>query len=187
MNKDLYATDKDFCEIFKAEMTGLYSLSLLLTGNATTAEQCFVAGLKESVASQGVFKELARSWSRRTIIKNAIQMVRPSPNAAEDRPKADPGFLKDAPEFHFSVAAIMGLDWFDRFVFVMSVLEGYTLQDCATLLSSTRQDVSMARMRALQQLLGVEQPEAPALAIGAEERGFSSDGPMTRRPDFVHG
>ena len=163
--EDIYATDRDFCEIFKAEMTGLYSLSLLLTGNRVSAEQCFVAGLKDSVAIHGVFKAQAHSWSRRSIIKNAIQMVRPSASTIGDTPKADPQVLKRAPELHFSVAAIMGLEPFDRFVFVMSVLEGYSAQDCATLLSSTRQDVSTACTRALQQLTNTQASAAPAVAL----------------------
>ena len=163
--EDIYATDRDFCEIFKAEMTGLYSLSLLLTGSRVSAEQCFVAGLKDSVATHGVFKAQAQSWSRRSIIKNAIQMVRPSANAMGEAPKADPDVLKRAPELHFSVAAIMGLEPFDRFVFVMSVLEGYSAQDCATLLSSTRLDVSTACTRALYQLTNNQVSAVPAGAL----------------------
>ena len=164
-NDDLYATDRDFCEVFKAEMTGLYSLSLLLTGSRVSAEQCFVAGLKDSVATHGVFKAQAHAWSRRSIIKNAIQMVRPSANAIGDTPKADPQVLKRALELHFSVAAIMGLEPFDRFVFVMSILEGYTLQDCATLLNSTRQDVSTACARALYQLTSNQASAVPAVRL----------------------
>ena len=39
-----YATAQDFCQIFDKDMSGLYLLSLLLTGDHEKAEQCFVAG-----------------------------------------------------------------------------------------------------------------------------------------------
>jgi DNA-directed RNA polymerase specialized sigma24 family protein len=38
----------------------------------------------------------------------------------------------------------------ERFVFVMSILEGHTLQECSILLNCTKQDVAIAQARALQ-------------------------------------
>ena len=49
-------------------------------------------------------------------------------------------------------AAILGLRPFERFVFVMSVLEGYSDQGCSVLLGCTPRDVVAARVRAFQQL-----------------------------------
>jgi DNA-directed RNA polymerase specialized sigma24 family protein len=48
--------------------------------------------------------------------------------------------------------AILGLRPFERFVFVMSVLERYSDQDCSVLLGCARRDVVAARLRAFQQL-----------------------------------
>ena len=74
-----YATGSDFCRIFKENMNGLYLLSFLLTGDHVTAEKCFVQGLDDSRKGNRVFREWARSWARRTIIQNAIQLIRPRP------------------------------------------------------------------------------------------------------------
>ena len=50
------------------------------------------------------------------------------------------------------VAAILALDPFERFVFVISVLEGRSEQDCAILLRSSRRDIMIARVLALKRL-----------------------------------
>lgn len=41
-----------------------------------------------------------------------------------------------------------GLGAFERFVFVMSILEGWSEQDCARNLSCSRLDVTIARLLA---------------------------------------
>lgn len=38
-----------------------------------------MAGLEDSIHGNPVFKESAHSWSKRTIIKNAIRMISPAP------------------------------------------------------------------------------------------------------------
>jgi hypothetical protein len=49
-------------------------------------------------------------------------------------------------------AALLQLEPFERFVYVMSVLERYSDLDCSVLLGCARRDVIAARMSALQQL-----------------------------------
>jgi hypothetical protein len=49
-------------------------------------------------------------------------------------------------------AALLQLEPFERFVYVMSVLERYSDLDCSVLLGCARRDVIAARMRALQPL-----------------------------------
>ena len=56
------------------------------------------------------------------------------------------------PEAAAAIASILGLEDFERFVFVMSVLEKYSDHDCSVLLGCSRQDVREARIRALQHL-----------------------------------
>src|ERR1700730_9818328 len=73
-----YATSDDFCRIFSEEMNSLYLLGLLLTADAEKAEQCFGAGIGDSVEGNAVFREWARSWARRTIIQHAIRMMKPA-------------------------------------------------------------------------------------------------------------
>ena len=73
-----YARAADFCRIFREDMNSLYLLSFLLTADQL-AEKCFVRGLEDSAKGNPVFKEWAQSWARRTMIQNAIQMIRPRP------------------------------------------------------------------------------------------------------------
>jgi DNA-directed RNA polymerase specialized sigma24 family protein len=47
-------------------------------------------------------------------------------------------------------SAILALPDFERFVYVLSVLEGYTDQQCATLLSVSPQQIEETRLSALQ-------------------------------------
>ena len=134
-------------------MGSLYLLSLLLTGDHEKAEQSFVAGLENAVKRNTVFKEWARSWARRVIIQNATRIMNPQPSdeneflrsvstGIDDRNRSEP----------VEIAAVLGLRTFDRFIFVMSVLESYSDLDCSLLLSCSRRDVRAARVRALQQI-----------------------------------
>ena len=142
-----YATDADFCKIFKNDMNRLYMLSYLLTANGAAAEQCFVGGLEESQKGNPVFKEWAESWARRTIISNAIRMV--NPRAGRDESKNI-----EAPEIPIPepLAGVLQLTAFERFVVVMTMLEGYSERECSLLLHSTAAEVTEARTRSLIQL-----------------------------------
>ncbi|HJT52694.1 MAG TPA: hypothetical protein VJ848_02505, partial [Candidatus Angelobacter sp.] len=64
-----YATQNDFQNIFSEDMAGLHLLAYLLTADSEMAEQVFVAGLEDSIHGNPVFRQWARSWSQRAIIK----------------------------------------------------------------------------------------------------------------------
>lgn len=143
-----YASKGDFCRVFESDMKRLYLLSFLLTGDRTIAEQCFVGGLRIAEEGNYVFKEWAASWARRAIIQTAIRTVRPlkaveGPHSTPDQ-STDHALLGRA-----EIAAVIELPVFERFVFVMSVLESYSDQECSLLLGCTRGDVAAARTRAL--------------------------------------
>ena len=144
-----YATETDFCRIFRSDMNRLYLLSLLLTGNHATAEKCFVRGLEDSAKGSPVFKEWAESWARRTIIRNAIQAIQPRPIDRHASGRVTGGRSKGEPE---RIGAVMDLPAFDRFVFVMAVLERYSDQECSLLLDCSRDEVIAARTRAFEQV-----------------------------------
>src|SRR5215831_21083702 len=72
-----YATRRDFQKIFTEDMDDLHLLAFLLTADQDKAEECFVSGLEDSIDGNPVFRDWARSWSKRTIIKNAIKAVAP--------------------------------------------------------------------------------------------------------------
>jgi hypothetical protein len=142
-----YATTDDFHRIFSEDMNSLYLLGLLLTADARKAEQCFVEGVGNSVEGNPVFREWARSWARRSIIQEAIQMIKP---AQEKLTVTNIGPVRL--EIEPRLGAILELDALERFVFVMSVLEGYSDQDCSILLGCSRQTLVNARSRALEHL-----------------------------------
>ena len=149
-----YASGADFQKIFEEEMGGLYLLSFLLTVDREKAEQCFVSGLEDAVDGNPVFKEWARSWARRVIIQNAVRVINPRP--AEDSrwsPASVDSRSKTLPaEQPLEIAAVLALEPFERFVYVITVLERYSDQDCSVLLGCSRRDVLAARTRAFQQL-----------------------------------
>jgi len=146
-----YATRSDFCRIFDGDMNRLYLLSLLLTGDRTLAEQCFVGGLHIAQEGNYVFKQWAESWARRATIQNAIRMIRPLRAGDGFHSTADRD-TDDAKPEQAEIAAVVELPVFERFVFVMSVLESYSDKECSLLLGCTRGDVAAARTRALERL-----------------------------------
>ena len=146
-----YASNGDFCRIFREETDSLYQLSFLLTADRDKAEQCFVSGLEDSLKGSRVFKEWARSWARRAIIQNAVRVIKPRP-MGENFPSGFNSSGKTLEADSGETAAILELAPFERFVYVMSVLERYSDQDCSVLLGCSRRDVNAARIRALQQI-----------------------------------
>ncbi len=150
-----YATAADFRQIFTEDINSLYLVSLLLTGNQEKAEECFVAGIGESTKGNYVFKEWARSWARRTIIQSAIRLIAPRERSATAIRNTDVlrGMEKVPLVLHAEVRAILELAPFERFVFVMSVLERYSDHECSILLGCPRRDIATARARAMQQLV----------------------------------
>jgi hypothetical protein len=151
----LYANTDDFGRIFYEETDSLYRLSLLLTADREKAERCFVSGLEDSVTGSPVFKEWARSWARRAIIQNAVRVINPRP-MEEHSPFNFNGNGKTLASEQLEIAdvlkCVLDLEPFDRFVYVMSVLERYSDHDCSVLLGCGRRDVVAARIRALQQV-----------------------------------
>lgn len=155
-----YATCRDFQQIFSEDMAGLHRLAFLLTADHAMAERCFVSGLEESIRGNPVFRQWARAWSKRAIIQNAIKTVAPVPPQyiAQEGMAVLVSPNESVPE-NISVKVV---EWapFERFVFVMAVLEGYSLRECAALLACPVQDVIAAKSLALQRL--AEPSQEPA-------------------------
>jgi hypothetical protein len=145
-----YILPSNFCEVFEAAMPGLYLLALLLTGDQEKAETCFVAGLEDCAAGNPVFKEWAQSWAKRTIIKRAIGTM--SPVVGREQRNPSNHNPSETEQKGVGYSAIMRLAPFERFVFVITVLERYSDQESSLLLDCTRKDVADARIRAIQQL-----------------------------------
>jgi hypothetical protein len=146
-----YASSGDFHRLFHEEKDGLYRLSFLLTADHEKAQQCFVSGLEDSVKENSVFKEWARSWARRAIIQCAVRVINPRPtqeNVASGFNSGGKTPARESPE----ITAVLELAPFERFVFVISVLEHYSEHECSILLGCSRRDVIAGRLRAVQQI-----------------------------------
>ena len=153
---NVYASHEDFHTIFNEDLKELYRLSFLLTRDLAKAERCFVSGLEDCVSGNPVFREWARSWAKRTIVQNAIRELKPRPSQS-DSPLSGAMFsdvdqISSGLGGHFEIDAVLQLADFDRFVFVMSVLEHYSEQDCALLLGCSARDIRERRTRALKEL-----------------------------------
>jgi DNA-directed RNA polymerase specialized sigma24 family protein len=153
-----YATSEDFRRIFSEHLGGLYQLSFLLTGDHETARRCFVAGLEDAVKTNNVFQEWAHAWAKRAIIKNAIRELQPHSSGPEPEPPSrvtafrGKSKLQASGQGHFEIESVLALKNFERFVFVMSVLEAYPEHECAALIGCSIRDICTARSRALERL-----------------------------------
>ena len=159
---DRYASRQDFLDIFHEDLNGLYQLSFLLTRDHKKGERCFVSGIEDCAKQTSVFMGWARGWARRAIAEQAIREMNPR------RKDSDPSSVPTAfynhqqsrrPIGHFEVDSILGLADFERFVFVLCVLEHYRGHDCALLLGCPISEVRHARTRAIAELAGIAQAE----------------------------
>jgi DNA-directed RNA polymerase specialized sigma24 family protein len=152
-----YATSDDFCRVFEQRLDDLYQLSFVLTGNHEEAERCFVVGFEESIHASQVFRQWAHSWAKRSIIQNAIRALDPHPTDVNSFPPTSTKHsqVRDARIEPFDINSILALEAFERFVFVLTVLEQYTDRECAILLNCPFQEVSKARFRAYEQVINL--------------------------------
>jgi DNA-directed RNA polymerase specialized sigma24 family protein len=150
-----YASCEDFRRIFEEDLHGLYQLSFLLTGDPQKAERCFVAGLEDCVKESQVFTEWARTWAKRVIVKNAIRELHPQSSDSNSSARVPTMFSANrqlsGPSEQFDTDAISGLADFERFVFVLCVLERYREHECALLLGCSDSEVREARTQAIEQ------------------------------------
>jgi hypothetical protein len=144
------ATTRDFCQIFETDMNRLYRLSFLLTGDQRVAEQCFLGGLQMAQKGPPIFRNWAEAWARRMIILDAIRVLHPRliVDTSESFSRVAGGCETDRPE----ITEIVKLPVFERFAFVMSVLEDYSDHECSLHLGCTRTAVAGARVCALERI-----------------------------------
>lgn len=136
-----YALASHFCDLFVNELESLYQLAYLLTGSSDRAEKALVEALEDCKKAK-VFKPWAKSWSRLAVIERAIKS-KPL-ESSEEWAIAKNG----SPE----QAAIAQLKDFERFVYVLTVLEKYSVRDCAILLRVHKREVVEAQVRGLKEV-----------------------------------
>jgi hypothetical protein len=145
----------DLCAIFRDQLDHLYTLALLLTADHKKAEQCFLRGLEDCLLGKPIFREWTQAWTRRAIISSAIRMVSPTAASTPQTAQSKTPKWQLKPETGSPVGAITQLEPFERFVYVISVLEGYSADECSILLGCPPAVVSDARTHALQQMADI--------------------------------
>ena len=175
-----YASSDDFRRIFDENMNSLYLLAFLLTADHGWAEQCVVSGLEDAVEGNPVFREWAHSWARRAIIQNAVRLIKLQPDDGSGRLRSasvDSDYKTLPAERHVEVSAVLGLEPFERIVYVITVLEHYSDHECSLLLGCARRDVLPARTRALEEIgRQVEMQDRQLSNVSAQDPGLH-DGP----------
>jgi hypothetical protein len=153
-SKSEWATSDDFRRLFIDDMNNLYLLSFLLTANHEEAERCFVAGLADCVDGNPIFKEWASAWARGVIVRNAIRIIDPhvGPARLAGSAPANEGNIRWTPLQDVPFASVLALEDFERFVYVLSILERYPDQTCAVLLGTSIEDILETRNRALEHI-----------------------------------
>ena|SRR5271157_2640399 len=167
-----YVSRADVCRTFKQDMKSLYLLSLLLTAEGHSAEQCFVSSLGDCLEMRFVFKEWTDSWTRRIVLQNAIRILSPAVSKADEGSQSRLSPLDS--DLNPALRAVLRLNTFERFVFVMSVLEGYSDNECSLLLRSSKRDVVVAKAKALEHLGTTPIADKFLLATPQGERQFTA-------------
>ena len=153
-----YASKEEFASVFESERTSLRQLALLLTANSEVAYCCLVLALRECIASSSVSKGWVLTWARRAVIRSAIRLVIGSDGQPFIQTIDDGGrrLIVFPAEDSLSPLAnsqlILELPELDRFVFVICVLERYSIHDCALLLARSPRDIYEARQRTANQI-----------------------------------
>jgi hypothetical protein len=153
-----YATREDFRKILDEDLNRLYQLSFLLTADHQKAERCFVASIEDCANENRVFREWARPWTKRVVVENAIRELKPRPSRSNSSSLPSVrNQQSSSPTGHFTADALLGLGDFERFVFVLCVLERYRENDCTLLLACSASQVREAWTRAIETLASIDQ------------------------------
>jgi hypothetical protein len=167
--KSLYATAKDFEQLFAKEATDLLRLSLHLTADAEKAESCLILAMRDCFFRSSVPKHRVVIWARWMVIRNAVRMIWGTANDIVDESALEFQLQpRDYPleELRESIA-ILTLPDLDRLAFVICVLERYSILDCALLLRKTPQKVHEAIVRAVDQVVLVHRKTDPSAATSS--------------------
>jgi DNA-directed RNA polymerase specialized sigma24 family protein len=148
-----YARNEEFVTLFERERVRLQRLALLLTVNSQSARRCLIGAFRDCISSSSVSKEWVLSWTRRMVIRNAINIVmgQGGESLVNTNDEADNMCIVFFPDD--SVGAIAEAKWivecseFDRLVLVIRVLERYSIHDCALLLGRSLRDIIEAEQR----------------------------------------
>jgi hypothetical protein len=143
----------DKCQFLVSHMEQYYSLALLLTGSEVDAESCFVHALnawsKACPNLVPIVEEVANQRIKRVVVDCALRVCDPLLCDLPREFALETRGEKLASHRSPWLGAILQLGTFERFVFVLSVLESYSDAECANLLHCRLEDVAESRVQAL--------------------------------------
>ena len=178
-----YARREEFLNVFKCERAGLQRLALLLTANSEAAKRCLIQAFRECIASSSVSKEWVLSWTRRMVIRNAIGFVMSTggQSLVDTNDDADDEIIAfsidDPPGAIATPESIRDLPELERFVFIICVLERYSIHDFALLLGRSPREVDELRRRVANQVGQIDECGEHSLSVSdGPERSISTGG-----------
>jgi len=150
-----YATAEQFESLFESKREPLLRLALLLTANSERAEQNLALALRDCRLNGSVSTDWIFLWARRAVIRNAIQQVYRRESVSHARnPNSDchfDGLQANSTQKTRRIddPSILKMPEFERLVFVITVLEHISIQDCALLMGQSPKEVCDAQKRAM--------------------------------------
>ena len=149
-----HASPDDVRRVFVEHVSSLYKLSFLLTGNRDDAERCFMAAIDDTfdVIRVRIPRHSVQSRAKRAIVEQAVRVLKPRPQQKSNGTSilsniSDRDYLSSGRQA--VIHRVLSLRVFERFVFVLCLLERHTVEECAELLDCNVQEVLGGRMRAL--------------------------------------
>jgi hypothetical protein len=150
-----YVTAENIQNVFVSDLDDLFELAFLLTGDLAKAAYCIEITVRECIHPRWMPKTQLPDWVRNAVIRNGIRIVdefdgNPVCGVQAQSPFVATQQLRTSPiPESTALAGILDLSDFDRLVYVLCVLEHFSMLDCAMLLGTTRQEVRDAQDRAV--------------------------------------
>jgi len=145
-------------EMWLDEMAELYLLAFMLTADKVTAEQCVLDAVDEYlISSELSLIDWVKSRARHAVIKCAVQRATPKAKAVYTW-SVPGGTRASISSSHQPFAVITALSAFERFVYVLTMLEGYEVDECADVLKCLPAEV-VAAQRLSHQLVASNDAE----------------------------
>jgi hypothetical protein len=145
-------------EMWLDEMAELYLLAFMLTADKVMAEQCVLDAMDEYLNSNDLsLIDWVKNKGRHAVIERAVQRATPKVKAVYTW-SVPGGTRASISSSHQPFAVITALSAFERFVYVLTVLEGYQVDECADVLQCLPAEV-VAASRLSHQLVGLNDAE----------------------------
>lgn len=136
-------TAAEYWELVKVEINALYLFSFQLTADKEKAGRCLDQAMDESADGVDDFLDWAHTRGRDAVLGHAIRIMKPSRETAQER--VDLPGRPQHPTGHRTFGLIATLPTFERFVFVLTRIDGLSDANCAALLDTTSWEVIIAR------------------------------------------